>query len=142
MKKRVFILSNSKLPHGDANSNYILYMSKALACAGWDVVSIGSYNGEIRTEVQVDEKLLCVNIPFRKKKLPLRIKGTLFWGNELFCELSRWNVDADDYFILYSGYISMFSQIAKKYQCIPKKHIITCVVEWPMASQYKSLLFD
>ena len=31
----------------------------------------------------------------------------------------------------------MFSQIAKKYQCIPKKHIITCVVEWPMASQYK-----
>ena len=53
MKKRVFILSNSKLPHGDANSNYILYMSKALAYAGWDVIAIGSHNGEDRTEVQV-----------------------------------------------------------------------------------------
>ena len=137
MKKRVFILSNSKLPHGDANSNYILYMSKALAYAGWDVIAIGSHNGEDRTEVQVDENLICVNIPFQKKKMPMKIKGTLLFGNLIHRELSKWNINSDDYFILYGGYISLFSQIAKKYQCIPKKHIITCVVEWPMASQYK-----
>lgn len=89
MKKRVFILSNSKLPHGDANSNYILYMSKALAYAGWDVIAIGSHNGEDRTEVQVDENLICVNISFQKKKMPMKIKGTLLFGNLIHRELSN-----------------------------------------------------
>lgn len=40
--KKLYIITNSTFPYGNANSNYIRYFASALSEIGWNVTVIGS----------------------------------------------------------------------------------------------------
>lgn len=140
MDKRIFICTHSKLPQGDANSNYIYHMALALAENGWSVIAIGRANTKERSEVEV-KGIKCINIPLLGK-FPPKVEGHILYGKCMLKELKAHGIKSEDYVIIYGGYLSLFSELGRKLSFIQKGHVVTCVVEWPTEDQFKYGKYD
>lgn len=135
MENRVFICTHSQLPRGDANSNYIFYMASALANEGWNVVAIGKSLNQKREAINC-KGIYCINLPGKKKCLN-KMEGQLFFGQYVLKELRRQFISAEDYVLIYGGYLSIFSTIARNLNFLKRGHVATCVVEWPTKDQFR-----
>ena len=140
MRKRVFICCHSQLPLGDANSNYIYHMALSLAAAGWEVIALGRGKTAEKTLVTADN-LTCINLP-KVAKLKEKIEGHLYFGGRIVEELNNHQICKDDYVLIYGGYVSLYTKIAKALRFLEKGHIITCAVEWPTRFQFKRSFLD
>lgn len=132
---RIFICTHSQLPIGDANSNYIMHMGKALLDAGWDVYILGKEKQGQPSHITVDG-IKVVNIALQKGRIPQKILGHFWFGREVIRTLEKYKVCAEDYILIYGGYLSLFPSIAYKLKNVPQNHISTCVVEWPTKDQF------
>ena len=144
---KIFICCHSKIPKGDANSNYVYHLGLCLANTGRDVVIIGMSNGSEKTRGTVktsDSKgnLRYINIMVPKKVLPLKVECHLKIGEYLVSEMRKQGIDSDDFVIIYGGYLSQFTEIARKVRDVPMSHIIPVVVEWPTEKQYRLGVFN
>lgn len=132
---RIFICTHSQLPIGDANSNYIMHMGKALFNAGWDVYILGKEKQGQSSHITVDG-ITVINIALQKGRVPQKVLGHILFGREVVRTLKKYKVCAEDYILLYGGYLSLFSSIAHELHEVPQNHISTCVVEWPTEEQF------
>lgn len=142
MKKRLFILTNSKIPFGNANSNYIRMFAKAVLYAGWKVIVLGcGDNRDIDKQIDgryVFENIEYNNIAFNEHLLPFSISGHLAYGNAMVKHMKQYAVNDDDYIYIYSAYWNLFDQVKKEYSALHKiGHLVADCVEWFQPWQYK-----
>ena len=135
MDRRIIICSTNQLPRGNANSNYIFNMAKSLKEYADEVISIGASNQDHRID-EVIEGVRCINISFYKKHIPMIFKGNFSFGLPMINELKKLKITPNDYIIIYDGYALQLRQLDSFFKFMPKGHIVTCVVEWPMKNQY------
>lgn len=94
---RIFICTHSQLPIGDANSNYIMHMGKALFNAGWDVYILGKEKQGQSSHITVDG-ITVINIALQKGRVPQKVLGHILFGREVVRTLKKYKVCAEDIF--------------------------------------------
>lgn len=137
---RIFICADVKFPHGDAGSNRILYVAKAMIEAGYQTV-LFSCGVTTKGKAKKYENVPFINITKRKNKILRIIDSELNHGNLVVRELEKFNLNFKDIIYIY-GSNSFFVNSIMKYAL--KNNIKTCidVVEWHQPYQYRYGKFD
>lgn len=141
MRKRLFICADRYFPRGDAGSNRILFMAKALQETDWEVFVISIGRNE---EKYYDDTLCCYvyegvkykNINTSSNKYIRKIQHNLLDGKKAVEMMCRLNITADDKILLYSSLYSFSSAVisfANKRKC----KIACDIVEWHQPFQFK-----
>ena len=142
MRKRLFILTNSSFPFGNANSNYIRMFAKSVLFAGWQVIVLGCGENP-KTGLQSNglfnfDGIQYNNIKFKEHILPFSISGHLFYGKAMAKHMKQYNIDDNDYIYIYSAYWNLFNYIKKEYEFVHHRgHLIADCVEWFQPWQYR-----
>ncbi|KAF5052223.1 hypothetical protein DSECCO2_410910 [anaerobic digester metagenome] len=142
MRKRLFVLTNSKIPFGNANSNYIRMFSKAVLEAGWQVIVLGCGDNNPKDK-QPDGKYMFEgieynNMKFNEHMIPFSISGYLWFGNAMVKHMKAYNINERDYIYIYSAYWNLFDRVKKEYQNIHiNGHLVADCVEWFQPWQYR-----
>lgn len=126
-KKRVFVISRSKFPRGDAAANYIQYFSLALMEAGYEVVVIGK--GAV-SGVKTGETNCGISyILFDEKNA-----NSLGSSDQIKPILVFYHASQDDLYVFYYSDYFLMNYCAKKYS---SKNVFFIRVEDMQPYQYK-----
>lgn len=125
MNKRVFVCTDKKFPRGDAGSNRILNICRALELCGHKTYVIGhgnpgygEYNGIKYYNIKCSKNILS------------RIMRFIFGGKQMVAELKRNNFSKDDFCVFYmNSYFSLRTLLNYTYKKIGAS-VATDVVEW------------
>ncbi len=125
MNKRVFVCTDKKFPRGDAGSNRILNICRALEMCGHNTYVIaqgktgyGEYKG-----------IKYYNIKCSKNTIS-RIKKFIFGGKQMVKELKRKQFSKDDFCVLYMNSCFSVNQILNYAYKKIGASVATDVVEW------------
>lgn len=135
--KKLYIITNSSFPYGNANSNYIRYFASALSEIGWQVVVIGSNmykesekNGEFKN-------IAYENLRFDGKKLPFHLRDHFLYGNQLGDVIDKLKIEEDAYVFVYSMYMDLVKTVLNKTKHLKPGHLSISMVEWFQPYQYR-----
>lgn len=135
--KKLYILTNSTFPYGNANSNYIRYFALALSEIGWNVIVIGSNmsgDSDVSGEYGGVEYR---NIQFSRKKLPFHLKDHFAYGKKLRRVMDELRIEEDAHVFVYSMYRDLVKTALKKTKHLKAGHLSTAMVEWFQPYQYR-----
>lgn len=134
---KLYIITNSTFPYGNANSNYIRYFALALYEKGWNVIVIGS-NMSGKTYLSgVYKGIKYQNIQFSRKKLPFHLQDHFAYGCKLRKIMDEINIEEDSYVFVYSMYRDLVKTVLEKTQHLNEGHLSTAMVEWFQPFQYR-----
>ncbi|MBQ3592774.1 MAG: glycosyltransferase [Clostridia bacterium] len=125
MNKRVFVCTDKKFPRGDAGSNRILNICRALELCGHKTYVIGhgksgygEYNGIKYYNVKCSKNIIS------------RVMRFIFGGKQMIAELKKNNFSKDDFCVFYmNSYFSLRTLLNYTYKKIGAS-VATDVVEW------------
>ena len=109
MNKRLFICADRNFPRGDAGSNRILFIAKALQEKGWTVIviSTGKRNEQdynIEKKEYVYEGITYHNITFPANKLKRVLEHYLLLGNMFVSAMKdKFHCSSEDKILLYTS---------------------------------------
>ena len=133
---KLYIITNSTFPFGNANSNYLRYFALALKNVGWDVSVIGSnLSGKCEAFGEF-EGINFKNITLKNHRLPFHITDHLFYADELKAAIKEANIQKEDYVFVYSMYMDIVKTALKELD-LEKGHLSIGMVEWFMPFQYR-----
>lgn len=141
LMQRIIICADRNFPRGDAGSNRILFMAKALQETGWDIFVISIGHNE---EKYYDSTLGCFvyegvkyrNIDISSNKYIRKLQHNLLDGKNTVKMLQNLNVNTNDIILLYSSLYSFSSAVIAFGNSIKCK--IACdIVEWHQPFQFK-----
>ena len=142
MNKRLFICADRNFPRGDAGSNRILFMAKALQEKGWNVIVISTgkrnkqdYNREKKEYVY--EGITYHNITFPANKLKRVFEHYFLLGNMFISAMKDiFHCSSEDRILLYTSNLNFSKKIVK--YAIKEKIGIACdIVEWHQPFQFE-----
>lgn len=142
MNKRLFICADRNFPRGDAGSNRILFMAKALQEKGWTVIVISTgkrneqdYNREKKEYVY--EEITYHNITFPANKLKRVFEHYFLLGNMFISAMKDiFHCSSEDRILLYTSNLNFSKKIVK--YAIKEKIGIACdIVEWHQPFQFE-----
>jgi len=141
MKRRVFVCAGIKFPRGDAGSNRIQYICKALQLSKYQikVISLGKqepnhFSSEIGSYIY--DGIIYENLHMRKG-----ILQKILSGRKTLDILERNGLSKDDLVIIY-GSNSLYVKPIMDYCRKRKVKIYIDVVEWHQFFQYRFGIFD
>ena len=142
MNKRLFICADRNFPRGDAGSNRILFMAKALQEKGWKVIVISTgkrnkqdYNKE-KDEYMYDG-ITYYNITFPDNKIKRIFEHYFLLGNMFISAMKdKFSCSNEDKILLYTSNLS-FSEKLVKYAGKEKIGIACDIVEWHQPFQFE-----
>ncbi|MBQ2974728.1 MAG: glycosyltransferase [Clostridia bacterium] len=135
--KKIYIITNSSFPFGNANSNYIRYFSLALLSAGWQVSVIGSDMNSGKAESGNYNGIEFQNIKLPSFRFPFHLRDHLFYGSELKKVLSKIKIEKDAYVFVYSMYLDLVKTVFEETKHLEKGHLSMVMVEWFQPFQYR-----
>ena len=135
--KKIYIITNSSFPFGNANSNYIRYFSLSLVSLGWDVYVIGSNMSDENPESGKYREIQYSNIQFPKNKIPFHIRDHFFYGKKLKAEMRRMQIEKEAYVFVYSMYMDLVKTVLEETKNLEKGHLSIGMVEWFQPFQYR-----
>lgn len=141
-KKRLFICADRSFPHGDAGSNRILFMAKALQENGWKVVVVSTGKIEEKYYDKVRDAYVYQGIQYSNKPMPGNKVKRVFEHNFLlgreFIKIltDEFHVSKTDCILLYTSYLPFAEAIVDF--ALKKKIGIACdIVEWHQPFQFQ-----
>ena len=136
----VVICIDSFFPRGDAGSNRVFYLAKALRQIERNVVVVSIGNKGMKGEEIIEETIKCNRVMLSASRVKQVIEKKLLLGELFARKLNKLNYD--NYSVLIYGSNSLFVEPILKH-CIRKS--IPCyldVVEWHQPYQYSFGRFD
>lgn len=136
--KKMYVITNSSFPFGNANSNYIRYFSLALVELGWDVTVISSNMFSGNCETGEYKKIKFHNLQFSESKIPFHLRDHFSYGVKLKAELDKLKIENEAFVFVYSMYMDLVKTVLKELKDhLLEGHLSIGMVEWFQPSQYR-----
>lgn len=135
--KKLYIITNSTFPYGNANSNYIRYFASALSEIGWNVTVIGSNMSDDSDISGEYREIKYQNIQFSHMKFPFHLKDHFAYGNKLSRVMDELKIEENAYVFVYSMYQDLVKTALKKTRHLKAGNLSIAMVEWFQPYQYR-----
>lgn len=134
---KLYIITNSSFPYGNANSNYLRYFALSLKNIGWQVQVIGSnLSGDCQPKGEF-EGIEYQNILLSELRLPFHLSDHLAYGLKLRKVIKDVGISENDYVFVYSMYMDLVKTMLKETSHLNQGHLAISMVEWFQPFQYR-----